>query len=70
MNKRDFLATLVAGGGITFLSTRLFNQYKNNRLSFTELPKLDPFNQRIPDSTPADELVMETMPTGPNTIWQ
>ena len=64
MNKRDFLATLVAGGGITFLSTRLFNQYKNNRLSFTELPQLDPFNQRIPDSTAPDELVLETMPTG------
>ena len=61
MNKRDFLATLIAGEGITFLSTRLFNQYKNNRLSFTELPKLDPFNQNT--SISADELMVETMPT-------
>ncbi|MGY8789203.1 MAG: hypothetical protein ACKVKR_02710 [Pseudomonadales bacterium] len=51
-------------GGIFFLSTRLFNQYKNSQLSFTELPNLDPYEQRILDSTPAEDLVVETMPTG------
>ncbi len=40
MKKRDFLAVLAAGGGITFLSSRLYGQYKNNQLSFTDLPAL------------------------------
>jgi hypothetical protein len=44
MKKRDVLAALMAGGGISFLSSRLFNQYKNNRLSFSDLPDLAPFN--------------------------
>jgi len=41
MKKRDFLAALVAGGGITFLSSRLYDQYKNNRLDLPDLPGLD-----------------------------
>jgi hypothetical protein len=44
MKKRDVLAALMAGGGISFLSSRLFDQYKNNRLSFSDLPDLAPFN--------------------------
>ncbi len=53
MKKRDFLAALMAGGGISFLSSRLFDQYKNNRLSFSDLPDLAPFNPTA-DRDPAD----------------
>ena len=63
MNKRDFLAALLAGGGISFLSSRLYNQYKNNQFSFSDLPGLDQFNPAIPDSTPVEELIAENMPT-------
>jgi D-alanyl-D-alanine carboxypeptidase len=41
MKKRDFLAALVAGGGISFLSSRLYDQYKNDRLDLPDLTRLD-----------------------------
>ena len=63
INKRDFLAALLAGGGISFLSSRLYDQYRNNQFSFSDLPGLDQFNPAIPDSTPVEELIAENMPT-------
>jgi hypothetical protein len=63
MNKRDFLAALLAGGGISFLSSRLYDKYKNNQFSFSDLPGLDRFNPAIPDSTPVEELIAENMPS-------
>lgn len=67
MKKRDFLATLVAGGGITFLSSRLYDQYQNNRLTLPDLTALDPFGQSIPDSTPVNEVVVENIPENTQT---
>ena len=63
MNKRDFLAALLAGGGISFLSSRLYDKYKNNQFSFSDLPGLDRNNPGIPDSTPVEELIAENMPS-------
>lgn len=65
MKKRDFLAALVAGGGISFLSSRLYEKYKNNNFSLPELSSFDPFNPAIPDSTPPQELVTVDLPTTP-----
>lgn len=62
MKKRDFLAALVAGGGISFLSSRLYEQYKNNNLSFSELPVLDPATPGIPENTTPSDLVPENIP--------
>lgn len=62
MKKRDFLAALVAGGGISFLSSRLYDKYKNNNLSLAELTSLDPFKPAILDSIPPRDLVAEDLP--------
>jgi len=61
MKKRDFLATLVAGGGISFLSSRLYEQYRSGNLSLDQIAQLDPFRQTIPDSTPANDVVVEPL---------
>lgn len=62
MKKRDFLAAVIAGGGISFLSTRLYNQYRNNQLSFTELPDLQPFDAGRGVAREAQDLVAESLP--------
>lgn len=71
MKKRDFLAALVAGGGITFLSSRLYDQYRNDRLDLTDLPDLDlghlktdtpPPPPMQPDLPPAQEHIMVVAP--------
>ncbi len=62
MKKRDFLAAVLAGGGISFIGSRLYEQYQNNQLSFTELPELPPFNPDKGVATQAQDLVPETLP--------
>ena len=69
MKKRDFLAAVIAGGGISFLSSRLYDQYRNNRLSFTQLPDLAPFEPGKPVSREARDLVAEDLPTGEDGIY-
>jgi len=62
MKKRDFLAAVLAGGGISFIGSRLYEQYQNNQLSFTELPELPPFNPDKGVATQAQDLVPGTLP--------
>jgi len=62
MKIRDFLAAVLAGGGISFIGSRLYEQYQNNQLSFTELPELPPFNPDKGVATQAQDLVPETLP--------
>lgn len=64
MKKRDFLAALLAGGGISFLSSRLYDQYKNNRLSFNGLPVLDSRTPTLHEPAPVEEFIAEDLGSG------
>lgn len=71
IKKRDFLAAVIAGGGISFLSSRLYDQYKNNRLSFSDMPGL---HEPLPAGTDnaisreIQQLPPETLPTAEEGI--